>query len=180
MAHSPWSLSFPELLCQVQVHVQVMSSERQFRPSLASSPDSLWPRRYPIYLRSAFLLPALAAFPTLHTLVSPQSQSHNFLLDSYVCIMLANKNFSAGWVSITSLQNTHFRFLELLTIAAPRPWRVINFHKELISIHLFPSPCPCQQIIATVMFLKLTLFSISSYPSPNRGHSTTVRGCVVP
>lgn len=49
-------------------------------------------------------------------------------------------------VSITSLQNTHFRFLELPSTAAPRPWRVINFHKELICIHLLLHPAPVNRL----------------------------------
>lgn len=45
----------------------------------------------------------------------------------------------------------------------------INFHSSL-----FLHPAPVKQIISMLLFLKRILFSISSYPSANPGHSTTV------
>lgn len=144
VALSLWSLDPPELLCRLQVQDLEMSSEWQYRAlrftASVSLPGILYclpgTRKTPRLSLEGLPCPGFGSLSHI-TNLPPISELQ--LLAGHLCLdVLASTRNSAAWVSITSLQNTHFRFLQLPTTAAQRPWRVINFPQR-INFHSSPS-----------------------------------------
>lgn len=93
------------------------------------------------------------------------------LLAGHLCLDVLANTRNLCSLSIASLQNTHFRFNDSSSkvLACNQFPQRINFH----SSPSFTLPLSTDYFNSNA-FLKSTLFSISSYPSPNSEHSTTV------
>lgn len=153
MAHSLWGLNFPELLCQLQVQVHMMHLNSNTGQSLlihTLSPfGSLSHTTHPGFPPN--LRVAVACKPPMANTKLLCSKSVNYFSPKHTFPISRVTNYSSS-----------------KALACNQFPQGINFHSSL------PFALPRQQIISTVMFLKSTPFSISSYPSPNPRHSETV------
>lgn len=116
-------------------------------------------------------------FHTIHPGFPPISESQSLAGHLYLDVLTNTKLLCSPSVNYFSPKHTFptSRFLELPTIGTPRPWHIMDSTRYSFPLMAFLlHPALVEQIASMLPFLKRILFSISSYPSPNPGHSTTV------